>query len=476
MKKGKYFLSVSKLVILVLITQTAFSQNKSIALHPKNPHYFIYSGKPTVLITSGEHYGAVLNLDFNYITYLDELKSKGLNLTRTFTGAYVEPAGAFNIVNNTLAPVSGRFISPWKRSTVAGYAGGGNKFDLGKWDDAYFARLKGFVAAAQKRGIIVELAFFCPFYDESQWKISPMNAANNINNVGSMPSKDVYTLDKGKELLNIQKAMVQKIVNELKAYKNLIYEICNEPYFGGVTLEWQYHIADIIRETEKGFKHPHLISQNIANNTLKIKDPYPAVSIFNFHYATPPVAVAQNYHLNKVIGDNETGFNGSADETYRMQGWLFILAGGALYNNLDYSFAPGMENGTFVYGEKQPGGGSTALRRQLSYLKTFIHGFNFIQMRPDVSFITGELPKETQIQGLAEAGKQYAVYLHSDKKIDLELNLPAGTYKTSWMNTLSGREEKSETLIHEGGKITLFTPDYVKDIALRITAAGTQPH
>jgi hypothetical protein len=35
-----------------------------IALHPDNPHYFLWRGKPTVLITSGEHYGAMLILDF----------------------------------------------------------------------------------------------------------------------------------------------------------------------------------------------------------------------------------------------------------------------------------------------------------------------------------------------------------------------------------------------------------------------------
>lgn len=462
-------------IIMIFITQIAAAQNKSIALHPENPHYFTYGGKPTVLITSGEHYGAVLNLDFDYLTYLDELKSKGLNLTRTFTGAYVEPAGAFNIASNTLAPVSNRFISPWKRSSTDGYNGGGNKFDLSKWDEAYFARLKDFVAQAQKRGIIIELAFFCPFYDESQWKISPMNAVNNINNVGSIPSKDVYTLDKSKDLLKVQKAMVQKIVNELKNYKNLVYEICNEPYFGGVTLEWQYHIADIIRETEKGFKHPHLISQNIANYTLKVKDPHPAVSVFNFHYATPPVAVADNYDLNKVIGDNETGFKGSADETYRMQGWLFIMAGGALYNNLDYSFVTGKENGTFVYPSTQPGGGSVDLRQQLSYLKQFINKFDFIHMRPDVSFITGELPKGTQLQALAEPGKQYGIYLYSAKKINLELNLPKGNYKVEWLNTLSGDIEKPEILKHQGGKVNLITPDYIKDIALSVVAVSKIP-
>ena len=69
-----------------------------LSLHPANPHYFLFRGQPTVLISSGEHYGAVLNLDFDYVPYLDELKAKKLNLTRAFTGAYVEPQGAFKIL------------------------------------------------------------------------------------------------------------------------------------------------------------------------------------------------------------------------------------------------------------------------------------------------------------------------------------------------------------------------------------------
>ncbi len=44
-----------------------------LALHPENPRYFLFRGKPTVLVTSGEHYGAVLNLDFDYVRYLDAL-------------------------------------------------------------------------------------------------------------------------------------------------------------------------------------------------------------------------------------------------------------------------------------------------------------------------------------------------------------------------------------------------------------------
>ena len=217
-----------------------------VSLHPENSHYFLYQGKPTILITSGEHYGAVLNLDFDYVRYLDELKAKGLNNTRTFTGAYVEPQGAFNIAKNTLAPSANRFIAPWPRSATPGYANGGNRFALTKWDPAYFQRLKDFVGQARKRGVIVELNLFCPFYEDSQWNLSPQNATNNVNDIGNVSRTNVYTLDKHGGLLAVQEAMVRKIVAELKSFDNVYFEIYNEPYFGGVTMEWQHHIVDVI--------------------------------------------------------------------------------------------------------------------------------------------------------------------------------------------------------------------------------------
>ena len=256
---------------------------RPLALHPDNPHYFLFRGRPTVLVTSAEHYGAVLNRDFDYVKYLDALAKDGLNLTRTFVGSYVEPSGAFNISRNTLAPAPGRFICPWARSDTPGYANGGNKFDLTKWDDAYFQRLADFVKQAGKRGVVVEVNLFCPFYEETQWKLSPQNAVNNVNGIGTVARTNVYTLDRHGGLLAVHDALTRKVVAELNAFDNVYYEICNEPYFGGVTLEWQHHIADVIVATENALPNRHLISRNVANGSAKIDHPHPAISIFNFH-------------------------------------------------------------------------------------------------------------------------------------------------------------------------------------------------
>ena len=436
-----------------------------IQLHPDNPHYFLWRGKPTILITSGEHYGAVLNRAFDYKKYFKTLKSYGFNLTRTFSGAYCEPPGAFNIQNNTLAPAKNQLICPWARSNTSGYVNGGYKFDLTKWNDYYFERLRDFVAEAGKCGIVVEIVLFCPFYKDDMWKLSPMNAANNVNGIGTMKRTEVYTLNHPK-LLAVQDTMVSKIVEELKDFDNVYYEICNEPYFGGVTHEWQHHIAETIVKAEAKFKAKHLIAQNIANKFQKVGNPNPNVSIFNFHYAKPPNTVTENYNLKKVIGDDETGFAGSEPKPYRLEGWDFIIAGGAVYDNLDYSFTVGHEDGTAEI--NAPGSGGLVLQSQLKILKDFIYSFDFIRMKPDNSVIKGGVPDKATARALVQSGHSYAIYINGGNEVKLVVELPKGTYKAEWINTKTGNVDKTETNEHTGGNRTLLSPNYVDDIALRI--------
>ena len=455
----------------------ALSQNDTLQLHPENPHYFLWRGKPTVLITSAEHYGAVLNLDFNYVKYLETLAADKLNLTRTFTGgAYYEPLGSFNIAQNTLAPPPDRFISPWAR-TDGSDQGAPKKFDLDRWNPAYFERLRDFAKQANQRGVIVEINLFCPFYDESQWKLSPFNAANNINNLGNISRTNVYTLDKSGGLLAVQEKMVRKIVEELKDDGNIYYEICNEPYFGGVTLEWQARITDVIVDAQKSHPRKKLISQNIANNSAKVENPHPAISIFNFHYAAPPDAVAINYHLNKVIGDNETGFRGTNDAPYRTEAWDFMIAGGGLYNNLDYSFTAGHEDGTFTYTSRQPGGGNPGFRKQMRILSDFLNGFDFIKMAPDNGCIQSRKPAAASVRALVQPGKAYAVYMRAPKDApqdvsaaSVEIRLPNGAYHSEWVDTKRGTVERPEDFTHQSGSRRFDAPSFTEDIALRITA------
>jgi len=445
-----------------------------ISVHPGNPHYFLFRDKPTVLIGSTEHYGAAMNLDFDYVKYLDELAACGLNITRTFSGIYVEPTGAFGIKKNTMAPAPERYIAPWARSSEPGYFNGGNKFDLNKWDETYFTRLKDFITEAGKRNIVVELDLFSCIYDTIQWKLSPLYHSNNINSLQIIKDWKEVLSNRQPELLDIQVKMARKIVNELKDFDNLYYEICNEPYFGDTLAlrEWEAHMTDIVADAEKDFINKHLISNNVQNFKKLIPEPREHVSIYNFHYAEPPVTVPLNYHLNLPLGDNETGFRGIDGTIYRIEAWRFLMSGGALFNHLDYSFTTDNEDGTYVVQKGEPGGGSRELREQFRILAGFMKSLNFIKMKPVGEEVINPGTNGMSVEGLFEDGNVWALYLSVKDTVSIssviEINLPAGSYNLTWTDTKTGSEIPESHNGHNGGWLQIKSPEYLRDIALKI--------
>jgi hypothetical protein len=122
----------------------ASAQNQPVGIDPRNSHYLSFDGKPILLITSAEHYGAVVNGDFDFDRYFDALNSYGLNYTRIYPGYLFEPMGKF-IAGNSLGVKPASLVLPWQRSSQPGYLLSGNKFDLDKWNPEYFARLKRFI-------------------------------------------------------------------------------------------------------------------------------------------------------------------------------------------------------------------------------------------------------------------------------------------------------------------------------------------
>jgi hypothetical protein len=53
-----HIMFVLTMTALGLLLTTLGAAEVPIRLHPANPHYFVYQSKPSVLITSAEHYSA----------------------------------------------------------------------------------------------------------------------------------------------------------------------------------------------------------------------------------------------------------------------------------------------------------------------------------------------------------------------------------------------------------------------------------
>jgi hypothetical protein len=484
------------LVILscfILTGYAAYAQ--PVSLHPENPHYLKYKNKPLLLISSAEHYGAVINNGFDFRKYLETMHKEGMNYTRIFAGSYVEIPGSFGIESNSLAPETGNFLAPWARTVEAGLYQREKKFDLNAWNPAYFKRLNDFVAMAESLDIVVEVALFCATYDDRFWARHPFNPTNNINNLpADLNRKKSNTPDNG-NLLDYQRKLVRKIVTELNKYGNVIYEIQNEPWADNPvkampvhrtmdpqnnqgawigwaesaslpSLEWQKEIASVIVKTEKELPSKHLIAQNYANFKYSIGNVDPNVSILNFHYAWPE-SVWLNRGWGLPVSFDESGFAGGNDSPYLRQAWQFMLSGGAVFNNLDYSFYVGKEDGSGAH--KAPGSGSAGLRSQLLYLRKFVESFDFIKMKPDFTVVAHSPGMEWQ--SISEPGRQYAIVFNGNSQGVVKLNLLQGNFVYEFSDPFTGKVvgKGSLNLTNSEG-VTLKMPDLIEMIVLRIEA------
>lgn len=477
--------------VLALLTTTGLAE-LPVRLCPENPRWLEWRGQAVALITSAEHYGAVLNLDFDFRRYLETMQRDGMNYTRVFAGSYVEPLGAFGIERNTLARAPGRFLSPWARSDQPRYTGGGNKFDLDRFSPEYLARLKEFIADAGRRGIVVELTLFCATYGGQQWALHPFNPTNNIQVLAVTDWKRLNTTANGAPIMAVQEKLTRHLVRELNGFDNLFFEIQNEPWAdnhamgdfinpyltdkhsfpnaveitSADSVAWQRAIAKVIADEESRLPQRHLIAQNVANFRLALNHGVlvPEAGLLHFHYAYPEV-VEWNRGLNRVIGCDETGFAGNSDATYRRQAWNFVLSGGGVFNNLDYSFTVGHEDGSDT-SNKAPGGGSPTLRRQLRVLSDFLHRFGLAKLQPD-SLLVQRAPGVV-VRTRSQPGKAHALYVQGRGPTTLTLNLTRGRWTTEWISVVDGKVLKRENVSSKGKPVELVSPDFTDGVAVRI--------
>jgi hypothetical protein len=479
-----------KIKILKLISSASFIMNfifslsaTPIAKHPDNPHYFIYNGKPLVLITTDQHYGAVINLDFDYIAFLNTLKEFGMNLTRIYPGGYVEMKDQY-IAGNPLGPAPDRYILPWAQSheTGANQFLGHYKLDLNTWNSDYFTRLKDFVYQASIRNIIVEIAFFNGMYDD-RWMAQPLFHSNNIQNVGTCAFQQFTTLA-DERLVKYQKEYVKKIASELYKYDNLIYDISDEPEMQRQDSHaWNSALLDALISVD----HNRHIYGETANSASPDFTGDKRISWIPTEYISPmEITLNNDYIDNKPIIDVETAYypfwySANPIEETRVEGWYGMLGGlaGLIHLNSDFSTKNPTASGTDT---------RTKVLPQKQVLMSFMYSLDFIRMAKFVNF--GVLHSEALGSAIAEPGKQYALYLfHGTKKWEewpqgptadrftvnpewfqdsIHINVLSGNYRIEWINPSSGELIDSSHQVLEGGDIILHTPRYYTDIALRM--------
>jgi Protein of unknown function (DUF4038) len=470
-----------------------------------NPRYFERDGRLLVLVTSDHHYGAVMDADFDFAAYLDFLGAAGMNLTRIYPGGMFEPTDKY-VAGNPLGPRPGRQILPWARSTATGahpaLAEPGQpsyKYDLDRWNPDYFARLKAFVEHAGRSGIVVEVAFFNGMYADC-WPLMPLYHGNNVQGVGGYEAEEcgLFTTasPRNEGVIRYQKAYVAKIAAELNAFDNVIYDLCDEPLLQGkadgsiVTLAeadvvlWLHALKEAFLGAEAALPKKHVLGQTVQSLSPDLSAEPWCDWLPTEYVRAATAAFEKDYAARKPIVNVESDYYGhglvkpyTVDDV-RVEGWWFLVGGGAGTINL---------NGEYYRGQER-GGPDTRERivPQRKVLKDFVESFGLASMERFAG-VAG-IPAGAFASALAEPGRQYAVYLFHAKddgkwgahfvatpgtyrdSVTLKA-VPAGSYRLEWIDPVSGGVRASETVRWGGGDLALTTPPYSIDVALRMRVA-----
>jgi hypothetical protein len=232
-------------------------------IHPNNPRYFA-DGSGKVIYLAGSNWGLELQDDawdivhtFDYRAYLDFLVAYNHNLIRLWV---VEHTRSDQGPSEAIA-----HPMPYARSNVCCANDGGNKFDLDRWDEAFFIRLRERVIAARDRGIYVSLMLFqgVSIWDHQGQRHQfghPFHVNNNVNGVDGDLNGDghlygIHSLvDPG--ITARQEAYVRQVIDAVNDLDNVLYEIANEDRFG--SLAWHEHMIGVVKSYEgtKPKQHP----------------------------------------------------------------------------------------------------------------------------------------------------------------------------------------------------------------------------
>ncbi len=141
------------------------------------------------------------------------------------------------------------------------------RFDLTRFDGAFFDRIRARAIEAGERGMYVSQMLFNGWslqfgeppnpFDASPWK-----AGNNVNGIDGDPrgtgtGADVQTL-KDPAITAIQEAYVRRVVDALDDLPNVLFEISNETANTDEAWAWQNHMLAVVKrhDASRGLRHP----------------------------------------------------------------------------------------------------------------------------------------------------------------------------------------------------------------------------
>ena len=441
----------------------------------------------------------------DYAAYLRFLTERGHNFIRLWRWEQFRSQAAGGNYHLDMSP------QPWARTGPGTAKDGKPRFDLDRFDDAFFDRLRDRVGTAGEAGIYVGVMLFDGWAlhlspPPDQIEGHPFHAGANINGVSAASIDDLQVLPLDPRIEAIQDAYVRKVVDTLHDLPNVLWEVANESCGGGsVTAEfagflgmdeapswgdstdWQHRVIDVVKrhESERGYDpHPIGITMQfpVADQT-KVNEPLlnsraewisPGFDDEIFTqgrspmapgsppsrwFADPPVADGAKV----VISDTDHYAPGHGDALWAWKSFLRghhpILMDFGLIAGLEPAGEAPADTGVPPFEFYEPARWAMGDTRRLA------DRIGLVDMRPrrDVA---------SSGYALVNPGIEYVVLEPHDDGRAVTVDLPAGSYLVEWFGVASRETATADPLtVESAGMVELSPPfpssPYVLHLRLR---------
>lgn len=435
-------------------------------VHPKNHRYFTDGSGKAVLLTGSHTWAAFQDTRYadwpsppamDFDAFLNFLRRHNHNFVRfrTWESTY-NP----NVKQGTIyyEPM------PYERTGPGAALDGKPKFDLDRFNQAYFDRLRARVAAAREKGVYVSVMFFCGSSVEGKgnvggdpWRGHPFNSENNVNGIEGGGRKFHSLADPA--VTARQEGFIRKIVDSVGDLDNVLYEIANEDTGNAADTAFQYHMIRFVKDYEatKSKQHPVGMTAQYPNGSDAVLHESPADWI-------SPVAKVPAADGGKVIlNDSDHCYfwiELKADGVAAQRAWVWKnFTRGYQCIFMDPYLDPSKDAGRNNPSGNKPDPYWDPLRDAMGLSRWYATRMNLAETAPH-----GELASSGFC--LANPGQEYLVYLPEGGEVTVDLSAATGQVAVEWMNPVQGTTTESGPIA--GGAQRVLKPPFGGDAVLHL--------
>ncbi len=369
---------------------------------------------------------------------------------------------------------------PWQRTGPGNASDGKLKFDLTRFNQAYFDRLRDRVQQLRAAGVYAGVYLFSGEF-LLRFRVSgdgyPLTGSNNVNGIDDGGGTNSVTMTAPNAITAIQDAYVKKVIDTLNDLPNVLWIVSQEAPRDSSW--WNSHLIALTRNYEAGKPLQHPIGYGVLedNNDATIINS-DADWIAPSARISPTTSCGSGHPRCKVnINDSDHSYFGMWNDSPRANQnyfWINFTNGNqtlfmdpyvVYYPREKRNLCPAPHNGI----GSGPDGRWNNVRDTMGYIRGYADRMNLAAMTPQ-----GKLSSTGHALASANsANPEFLFYAPSGGDFTVNLSNSSGLFAVEWMNPATGVKSAGAKI--SGGATRTFHPPFDGDAVLYLTLCKRTP-